>query len=210
LKYLNFKKEIKTQELVEENGKILDLKKIKYIIGEFEEYEVLMKIIRNISQNLEISRILIIGDNIISLYSKLLMVFPKAHYYVANKTNSILKSFKEHYKNRKNYNMYILDVLKGVSIHDFIYNNPKLDLVIADKIYSKVKKKKRYYSINFLYKFYLNQDGILCLISNIQHSEEKKLDYLKPLKPIIEKIIPLKNEKTSVQFSFYLKKNKYS
>jgi hypothetical protein len=206
LKYLNIKKE--TQQLVEENGKILDLNKNKPILSEFEEYEVLMKIIRKISQNLEISRILIISNNIISLYSKLLMVFPKAHYYVANKAKSILKSFKEHYKNRKNYNIYILDVLKGVSIHDFIYNNPKFDLVIAYKIYSKVKKKKRYYSINFLYKFYLNQDGILCLISNIQHSEEK-LDYLKPLKPIIEKIIPIKNEKTSVQFTFYKKKNKY-
>jgi hypothetical protein len=207
---LNLKKNIKTQQIIEENGKILDLNNIEFILSKFEEYQVLIDLIRNFSKNRDIKRILIISDNLISIYSQLIKVFPKAHFYIANKSGKILESFKEHYKNENNYSIYILDVFKGVSIHDFIYDNSKFDLVIADKIYSNKKnRKKRYYSIKFLYKFYLRQNGILCLFSHIRDIEKHNSNLLGFIRPLLEKRIPVKNEKYFAQFILYSKRENY-
>ncbi len=207
---MNLKKNIKTQQLIEENGKILDLNNIEFILSKFEEYQVLINLIRNFSQNRDIKRILIISDNLNIIYSQLIEFFPKAYFYIANKSGKILESFKDHYKNEDNYSTCILDVFKGVSIHDFIYDNSKLDLVIADRIYSNKKnRKKRYYSIKFLYKFYLKQNGILCLLSHIRDIEKDNYNLLGDIKPLLEKRIPVKNEKYFVQFILYSKRESY-
>ncbi|MFW9820785.1 MAG: hypothetical protein ACFFE5_14340 [Candidatus Thorarchaeota archaeon] len=207
---MNLKKEIKNQQVVEENEKVLDLNNVKFILSEYEEDQVLMDLIRKVSQNTEINRILIISNDLISLFSQLMTIFPKAQFYIANKSSKILESFKDRYKNQNNYKICILDVFKGVSIHDFIYNNSKFDLVIADKIYSHEKKrKKRYYSINFLYKFYLKQNGILCLLSHIRNRKKDNSNLLGSIKPILEKTIQVKNENYFVQFILYSKKENY-
>ena len=99
---MNLKKGIETQQIAEENGKILDLKNIKIILSEFEEYQVLIDLIRKVSKKVDIDRILIISDNLISLFSQLIKIFPKAHFYLANKTGKILETFKDHYRNQNN------------------------------------------------------------------------------------------------------------
>lgn len=207
---MKLKKEVNTQRLVEKNEKILDLNNIKFILSEFEEYQVLVDLIRKINHKNGIKRILIIGDDLNPIYSQVSVIFPNARFFLANKSREILESFRTLNKDHKNYSTYILDVVKGVSLHDFIYNNIKFDLVIANKIYSRVKRKKRYHSIRFLFKFYLRQNGILCLINYVKNSRRDKFNLLKATKPVLKKEIPVKKEKYAIQFLIYTKKNKYS
>jgi len=209
--FLNLKKENKFQCLVEENGKILDLNNIEFILSEYEEYEIVSYLIRKLTEgeNKKIKRILIIGEDLIRIYPEINMIFPNSKFFITSKSRDIVNSFIKHYNKQKNYFAYTLDVLNGASLHDFIYNNSKFDLVIANKIFSKVKKKKRYFSVKFLYKYYLNQNGILCLINYIRNSKIDKFILLKTIKPALEKRIPLKNKNCLVQFISYIKKTKY-
>jgi hypothetical protein len=137
------------------------------------------------------------------------MTYPKARFYVANKSRKILESFKHRYKNQSNYKTCLIDVFKGVSIHDFIYDKSKFDLVIADKIYSNVKKKKERYSINFLYKFYIKQNGILCLVSYIHHIKKDTVNIKRLNNPILDIRIPVKNKNILVQYLLYTKNKNY-
>jgi hypothetical protein len=202
---LKLQKEVKLQDLAEKNGKILDLNNIRYILSNYEEYQVLTKIIRNLSQNKDLKRILIIGKDLISIYSQLRSNFPTAHFYIASKSKDILKSFEEHFENENKYSTYILDVLNGASLHDLIYTNSPFDLVIVNKIYNKVKKKKRYLSTRFLYKFYLQQYGALCLVNYLKDSKKEKFKLSESVKPTLEKKIPVKQENYLVQFIIYSK-----
>ena len=51
---------------------------------------------------------------------------------------------------------------------------------------------------------------MLCIINYIRTSKANKDNILLPIKPALEKKIPVKNENYSIQFIFYTKKNKYS
>jgi hypothetical protein len=204
---LKLQNELEIQDLVEKNSKILDLNNIKFVLTRFEEYQVLAEIIKNLSQNKKLERILIIGDNLKLIFSQLVRIYPNAHFYIANISKNILDDFQDHFRNQNNYSTCILDVFKGRSLHDFIYNNSKFDLVITDKLFSKERKKKRNYSIRFLYKFYLHQNGILCIINYLQYSKKDIYKPLKAIKPVLEKKIPVKWENYAVQFVVYSKKN---
>ena len=153
-------------------------------------------------------KILIIGEDLIRIYPQIYRISPDAHFFITNKSKEILESFKGYYKNRKNSCTYVLDVSKGVSLADFIFYNGKVDLVIANNIYSQLSKKKRYLSIKFLYRHYLRQYGILCIINYTQNSKRDKSSLLRTIKPVLEKEIPLKNKKNSIRFIFYIRKKK--
>ena len=88
---MNLNKKVKIQQLEEQNGKILDLNNIEFILSNYEEYQVLADLIRKSSQYREIKRILIISDNLIKLYSHLSIIFPKAQFFIANKSKEVLK-----------------------------------------------------------------------------------------------------------------------
>jgi len=201
---------VNIQHLTEKNRKILDLNNAKFILSEFEEYQVLADQIKKLSQDKkrEIKKILIIGEDLIRIYSQLYRISPDAQFYITNRSKKILESFKEHFKNQKNYSTYILDVFKGVSLNDFTYYNDRFDLVIANKIISQVNKKKGNLSIKFLYKHYLRQYGILCIINYTQNLKVDKFRIIRTIKPALEKKIPIKNKKGSIHFIFYIRRKK--
>ncbi len=201
-------KEVKLHNLEEKNGIILDVDNIGSILGENEEYRVLTEIIRTFSQNKELKRILLIGKDLIAIYSLFRWMFPSAHFYIANKSKHILKSFEEHFEKETNYSTYILDILNGASLHDLIYTNSPFDLVIANKIYNNVKKKKRYLSTRFLYKFYLWQYGTLCLVNYLKDSKKENFILSGLVDPSLEVKIPVKKENYVVQFIIYSKNQK--
>ncbi len=210
---MNSNGKVNIQHLTEKNGKILDLNNTKIILNEFEQYQVLRNLIKKLSQNKtkKIKKILIIGKDLLRIYPELHVIYPDAQYYITSKSKEILKSFIEHYNKQQNYSTYTLNVFKGVSLLDFTYYNGKFDLVIANKIYSQARKKKRYLSIRFLYIHYLRQYGILCIINYTQNSKGDKLSLIEPIKPALEIKIPIKNKKGSIRFIFYVRrKNLYN
>ncbi len=208
---MNSNKEVNIQHLTEKNRKILDLNNVKIILNEFEEYQVLTDLFKKLSQNKKrkIKKILIIGEDLLRIYPQLHTISPEAQFYITSKSKDILKSFIEHYNKQQNYSTHILDVFKGVSLHDFTYYNGKFDLVIANKIYSQARKKKGYLSIKFLYKHYLRQYGILCIINYTKNSKGDKFSLLETIKPALEKKIPIKNKKGSIHFIFYVRRKKF-
>jgi hypothetical protein len=129
-------------------------------------------------------------------------------YFIGNKSKKVLESFKKYHKNHKNYSTYDIDVSKGVSLHDFVFYNGKVDLIIANKVYTQLSKKKRNLSIKFLYKHYLSQYGILCIIDNAESTKKADYNIKRNIKPVLEKEIPIKNEKSVIRFIFYRKKNR--
>jgi hypothetical protein len=135
--------------------------------------------------------------------------FPNTKFYITSNSKDTLKSFREHFKEQKSYFSHFLDVQKGVSLHDFTYYYGKFDLVIANKIYSKIKRRKRYLSIKFLYKHYLQQNGLLCLIDYVQDSKKEKYNLLKYIEPAKIKSIPIKKKDYSIQFIFYRNNKKF-
>ena len=210
---MNSNGKVNIQHLTEKNGKILDLNNNKIILNEFEQYQVLTNLIKKLSQSKKrkIKKILIIGEDLLRIYPELHLIYPNAQFYLTNKSKEKLKSFIEHYNKQQNYSTHTLYVLKGVSLFDFIYSNGKFDLVIANKIYSQARKKKRYLSIRFLYIHYLRQYGILCIINYTQNSKGDKLSLIEPIKPALEIKIPIKNKKGSIRFIFYVRrKNLYN
>lgn len=203
---MNSNGKVNIQHLTEKNGKILDL-------NEFEQYQVLTNLIKKLFLNKKrkIKKILIIGEDLLRIYPGLHLIYPDAQFYITNKSKEILKSFIEHYNKQQNYSTHTLNVFKGVSLLDFTYYNGKFDLVIANKIYSQARKKKRYFSIRFLYIHYLRQYGILCIINYTQNSKGDKLSLIEPIKPALEKGIPIKNKRGSIRFIFYVRrKNLYN
>ena len=206
---MNSNREVNIQHLTEKNRKMLDLDNVKFILSEFEEYQVLTDLIKKLSQNKKrkIKKILIIGEDLFRIYPQLHKISSDAQFYIANKSRDILKSFIEHYNKQQNYSTHTLNVFKGVSLHDFTYYNGKFDLVIANKIYSQARKKKVYLSIRFLYKHYLRQYGILCIIT--KNSKGDKFSLLENIKPALEKKIPIKNKKGSIHFIFYVRRKKF-
>lgn len=210
---MNSNGKVNIQHLTEKNGKILDLNNNKIILNEFEQYQVLTNLIKKLSQSKKrkIKKILIIGEDLLRIYPELHLIYPNAQFYLTNKSKEKLKSFIEHYNKQQNYSTHTLYVLKGVSLFDFIYSNGKFDLVIANKIYSQARKKKRYLSIRFLYVHYLRQDGILCIINSTQNSKGDKFNLIEPIKSALEKKILIKNKKNSIRFIFYVRrKNLYN
>lgn len=208
---MNSNRKVNNQHLTEKNRKILDLNNFKFILSEFEAYRVLINLIKKLSQNKirKIKKILIIGEDQFRIYPQLHKISPDAQFYIANKSKDILKSFIEHYNKQQNYSTHTLNVFKGVSLHDFTYYNGKFDLVIANKIYSQARKKKVYLSIKFLYKHYLRQYGILCIINYTKNSKGDKFSLLENIKPTLEKKIPIKNKKGSIHFIFYVRRKKF-
>lgn len=208
---MNSKREVNIQHLTEKKRKILDLNDAKFILSEFEEYQVLTDLIKKLSQNRKrkIKKILIIGEDLLRIYPQLHKISPDAQFYITSKSKNILKSFIEHYNKQQNYSTHTLNVLKGVSLHDFTYYNGKFDLVIANKIYSQARKKKGYFSIRFLFKHYLRQYGILCIINYTQNSKGDKFCLLETIKPALEKKNPIKNKKGSIHFIFYVRRKKF-
>jgi len=175
------------------------------------EYQVLTNLIKGLTQeqNRKLNKILIIGESLIEIYPQIHKISPDSQFFIANKSEKILESFKNYFKKHKNYSTYLLDVSKGVSLHDFIFYNGKFDMVIANKIYSRLSKKKRYLSIKFLYKYYLHQYGILCIINYTQNYKRVKSSLLRNIKPLLEKEFSIKNINGSIQFSFYMSNKKY-
>lgn len=208
---MNLKEEGKNQHLIEENGKTLDLNNDEFILSEFEEYQVLIYLIKKLSQNKKrkIKKILIIGEDLLRIYPQLHKIYPDAQFYIVNESKDILKSFLEHYNKEIKYFTHTLNVFKGVSLHDFTYYHGKFDLVIANKIYSQERKKKGYLSIRFLYKHYLRQYGILCIIIYTQNSKGDKFYLLETIKPALEKKFQIKNKKGSIHFIFYVRRKKF-
>jgi len=208
---LNSNRKVNIQHLTEKNGKLLDLNNNKIILNEFEQYQVLTNLIKKLSLNKKrkIKKILIIGEDLLRIYPELHIDYPDAQFYITNKSKEILKSFIEHYNKQQDYSTHTLNVFKGVSLLDFTYNNGKFDLVIANKIYSQARKKKRYLSIRFLYIHYLRQYGILCIIKYTQNSKGDKFSLLETIKPDLEKKIPIKNKKGSIHFIFYVRRKKF-
>jgi hypothetical protein len=151
---------------------------------------------------------LIIGEDLSKIYPQINEIYPDAQFYITSKSKDILNSFMELYNEQQNYSTHILDVFEGVSLHDFTYYNGKFDLIIANKIYSQAKKKIGYYSINFLFKHYLRQYGILCLIFYIENTKGDKFSLLKNIKPIFRKKISIRNKKGSIFFIFYIRRKK--
>jgi len=196
---------------MEKKRKILDLNDAKFILSEFEEYKVLAALIKKLFQNKKrkIKKILIIGEDLLRIYPQLQKISPDAQFYITNKSKDILKSFIEHYNKQQNYSTHTLNVFKGVSLHDFTYYNGKFDLVIANKIYSQARKRKGYLSIRFLYKHYLRQYGILCIINYTQDSKGDIFRLLENIKPSLEKKFPIKNKKGSIHFIFYVRRKKF-
>jgi len=208
---LNSNGKISIQHLTEKNRKILDLNNNKIILNEFEQYQVLTNLIKKLSLNKKrkIKKILIIGEDLLRIYPDLHLVYPDAQFYITNKSKEILKSFIDHYNKQQNYSTHTLYVFKGVSLLDFTYYNGKFDLVIANKIYSQARKKKRCLSIRFLFIHYLRQYGILCIINYRKNSKGDKLSLIEPIKPALEKKIPIKNKKGSISFIFYVRRKKF-
>ncbi len=208
---MNSNGKVNIQHLTEKNGEILDLNNNKIIINEFEQYQVLTDLIKKLSLNKKRKRkkILIIGKDLLRIYPELHIIYPDAQFYITNKSKEILKSFIEHYNKQQNYSTHTLNVFKGVSLLDFTYYNGKFDLVIANKIYSQARKKKRYLSIRFLYIHYLRQYGILSIIIYTQNSKGDKFSLLETIKPDLEKKIPIKNKKGSIHFIFYVRRKKF-
>jgi hypothetical protein len=189
---------------------MLDLNDIKLIISEIEGYQVLKDLIRKLSQNKKrkIKKILIIGEDLLHIYPQINEIYPNAQFYITNNSKGILNSFIEHYNKQQNYSTHTLDVFNGASLHDFTYYKGKFDLVIANKIYSQKIKKKGYLSIRFLFKHYLRQYGILCIIYYTQNSKGDKFSLLENIEPAQKKKIQIKNKKDSIHFIFYVRKKK--
>ncbi len=121
-----------------------------------------------------------------------------------------MKTFIEHYSKQQNYSTHVLNVFKGVSLHDFTYYYGKFDLVIANKIYSKARKKKVYLSIRFLFKHFLHQYGILCIIIYTQHTRDNKFLLFENIKPVLEKKISLRNKNSPIHLIFYINRKKFA
>ena len=208
---MNSDRKVNTQHLTEKNRKILHINNINMILNEFGEYQVLTYLIKKLSQNKtkKIKKILIIGEDLLRVYPQLNKSSPDAQYYITSKSNDILKSFIQRYNKQQNYSTHTLNVFEGVSLLDFTYYNGKFDLVIVNKIYSQARKKKRYLSARFLYKHYLRQYGILCIINYTQNSKGNKSNLLRTIKPALEKKIPTKNKKGSIHFIFYVRRRKF-
>lgn len=208
---MNSNRKVNIQHLTEKNRKILDLNNGKIILNEWEQYQVLTDLIKKLSLNKKRKRkkILIIGEDLLRIYPELHIIYPDAQFYITNKSKEILKSFIEHYNKQQNYSTHTLNVFKGVSLLDFTYYNGKFDLVIANKIYSQARKKKRYLSIRFLYIHYLRQYGILSIINYTQNSKGDKFSILETIKPALEKKIPIKNKKGSIHFIFYVRRKRF-
>lgn len=208
---MNSKKEGNIQHLTEKNRKMLDLNDTKFILSEFEEYQVLIDLIKKLSSSKKrkIQKILIIGEDLLHIYPQLHKIYPDAQFHIASKSKVILKNFIERYNKQKNYSTHILNVFKGVSLHDFTYYYGKFDLVIANKIYSQARKKKGHLSIRFLFKHYLRQYGILCIIIYTQDSKGDKFSLFENTKPVLEKKLSRRNKKSSVHLIFFVRRKKF-
>lgn len=207
---MNSKKEVESQKILEGEGK--NIYKNHFSMSESGEYHIFSNLLKrlNPSKIKDIEKILIIGDSLKEIYLQLCKISPDAQFFITNNSNKALISFKRNSKIYENYSTHILDVSKGVSLNDFVYYNGKFDLVIANKVYSQLNKKKRNLSLKFLYKHYLRENGILCIISDIRDTiQDGKFNFMRNIKPVLEKVFSIKNKKNSIQFSIYIKKKKF-
>ncbi|NHJ20383.1 MAG: hypothetical protein EAX91_05540 [Candidatus Lokiarchaeota archaeon] len=207
---MNLKKEGGSQQIMEGKGSSIDKNRLS--LSESEEYHIFSNLLKrlNHSKITSMEKILIIGDSLIEIYLQLIKISPNARFYITNSSNKVLESFKKYTKNYENYSTCILDVSKGVSLHDFVFYNGKFDLVIANKAYSQLSKKKRNLSLKFLYKHYLRENGILSIISYIRDTiQGGKFNFIRNIKPVLEKEISIENKKNSIQFSFFRKNKRF-
>jgi hypothetical protein len=176
--------------------------------SESGEYRLLKEDINRLNQekNKKLKKILIIGESLKRIFPQLYGISPGAQYFIGNKSKDVLESFKKYHKNHKNYSTYILDVSKGASLHDFIFYNGKVDLIIANKVYSQLSRKKRRLSIKFLYKHYLCQYGVLCIIEKAKSNTKCEYNFKRNIKPVLVKEIQIKNERSVIRLIFYMKK----
>jgi hypothetical protein len=205
---MNSKRKVNSQQILEGKENIIDKNRLRS--SKSVEYQVLSDLLKKFNQSKikSMEKILIIGEFLIEIFSQLYKISPDAQFYIANSSNEPLESFKRYFKRYKNYSTYILDVSKGVSLHDFVFYNGKFDLVIINKVYSQLSIKKRNLSMMFLYKHYLYQYGILCIITDTKNTTQLKSSFIRNIKPVLEKDIPVKNKKSADRFIFYMRKNR--
>jgi len=108
------------------------IKKENNSTGESRFYEKLALTIKSISlqSKRDIGKILILGDNLHSIYISMKKIFPNAYYVMTNNSEKFLKQLEEDFDRKTSIKIRQLDIFSGSSLTDFYLEFGKFDLIL--------------------------------------------------------------------------------
>jgi hypothetical protein len=196
----NKKKNVNKSSMIESNSENLDF---------YEKFALSTKSVSlQLSKNLK--RILIIGKNLIATYNSIQKAFPNAQYIVANESKEFLSRFIENIDSNINTKIKILNLFDGSSLTDFYLEFGKFDLIILSGIFNDydLSKKRKNNSILFLYKHFLNFDGIFSILDNKKELSDDFIKKLKRLRFFKKSIKSHQQKDSSLQYLIFTKKHR--
>jgi len=157
-----------------------------------------------------VEKILIIGEDLAILYRSIKKVFPNAHYIFSNKSQKILNLFDKNFDSNFSIKTKVLDIFNGSSLTDFYLEFGKFDLIILSGIFSEynLNTKKKRNSILFLYKHFLNFDGLFSIFDSKKELSEDLINLLKKMRYFRKIIKSYQEESSLLQYLIFIKKNR--
>ncbi len=175
-------------------------------------YETLALTIKSVSlqSKTKIKRIFIIGKNLKQIYSCINKAFPNAQYVFSDSSEIFLKEFIKEIDPNPSVRIKALDIFNGSLLTDFFLEFGKFDLIILSRIFTEyeIHNTKIRNSIRFLYKNFLNLNGMFSILENEKDGSIDLVNLLKRVKSFKKIIKSYQKKGISLQFVIYKKKNR--
>lgn len=157
-----------------------------------------------------IGKILIMGDNLISIYNAMNSVFPDAYYVVSNESENELDQFNKQFDLETSIKTKFLDIFDGSSLTDFYMEFGTFDLILLSGIFDKYdsRNRKKRSSIVFLHKNFLNINGILTILNGDEYLTNELINLLKKIKAFQKVIKSYQKQGTSLKYLIFTKKSR--
>jgi len=175
-------------------------------------YENLALTIKSISlqSKRNIGKILIIGDDLISIYNAMISVFPDAYYVVSNESQNVLDQLTKQFNLQTSLKTRVLDIFNGSLLTDFYLEFGKFDLILLSGIFDKydLSTRKKRTSIVFLHKNFLNINGIFTILNGEEQLTEELINLLKKIKAFKKVIKSYQEQDNSLKYLIFKKKTR--
>ena len=188
------------------------IKKENNSTGESRFYEKLALTIKSISlqSKRDIGKILILGDNLHSIYISMKKIFPNAYYVMTNNSEKFLKQLEEDFDRKTSIKIRQLDIFSGSSLTDFYLEFGKFDLILLSGIFDDydMSNRKKKNSIIFLHKNFLNLNGLFGILNGEEVLTQDLLSLLKKIRSFKKVIKTHQKKNMHPKYLIFTKKNR--
>jgi len=175
-------------------------------------YEDLALTIKSVSlqSKRDIGKILIMGNNLFSIYNAMISIFPDAYYVVSNESRNELDQFIKQANLQTPIKTRVIDIFDGSSLTDFYLEFGKFDLILLSGIFDEydLSNRKKRSSIVFLHKNFLNINGIFTILNGEKELTEELINILKKIKAFKKVIKSYQKQDILLKYLIFTKKSR--